>query len=77
MTIQILGGGCPNCTKLAENATKAAGNLNLEFNLEKITDYAQIAAMGVMKTPALAVDGTVLHSGSVATVGECEKLLSV
>lgn len=76
MKIQILGGGCPNCEKLAENAKNAAANLKLDFEIEKITDYAEIAAMGVMKTPALAVDGKVLHSGSVASADECEKLLS-
>lgn len=76
MKIQILGGGCPNCEKLAENAKSAAGELELDYQLEKISDYAQIAAMGVMKTPALAVDGKVLHSGSVANTEECKKLLS-
>ena len=76
MKIQILGGGCPNCAKLAANATSAAEDLGLEYELQKITDYADIAAMGVMKTPALAVDGKVLHSGSVASAEECLKLLS-
>jgi small redox-active disulfide protein 2 len=76
MKIQILGGGCPNCAKLAENAGLAAKELGLDCEIEKITDYARIAAMGVMATPALAVDGKVLHSGSVASADECRKLLA-
>ncbi len=75
MTIQILGGGCPNCEKLAANAKAAAEKLNLDYTMEKITDYAKIAAMGVMKTPALGVDGTILHSGSVINTDKCEELL--
>ena len=75
MTIQILGGGCPNCEKLAANAKEAAEKLKLDYTIEKITDYAKIAAMGVMKTPALGVDGTILHSGSVASAEKCAELL--
>ena len=76
MTIQILGGGCPSCTKLARNAAEAADELKLDYEIEKITDYAAIASMGVMNTPALALDGRVLHSGSVASPEECRRLLS-
>jgi small redox-active disulfide protein 2 len=76
MTIQILGGGCPNCEKLAANATRAADQLELDYSLEKITDFAAIAAMGVLQTPALAVDGTVLQSGRVADIDECRELLA-
>jgi small redox-active disulfide protein 2 len=75
MTIQILGGGCPNCEKLAANAQTAASELGIEHSIEKVTDFGTIASMGVMQTPALAVDGTVLHSGSVASVPECKELL--
>ncbi len=75
MTIQILGGGCPNCEKLAANAKAAADELKLDYSIEKITDYAKIAAMGVMKTPALGVDGTILHSGSVINAEKCAELL--
>jgi hypothetical protein len=33
--------------------------------VEKVQDMRQIAAMGVMRTPAVAIDGHVVHSGSV------------
>ena len=75
MKIQILGTGCPSCTKLAENAKQAATEANIEFELEKVTDINQITAFGVMMTPALAVDGQVKIFGKVASVEEIKKVL--
>jgi small redox-active disulfide protein 2 len=63
--IQILGTGCPKCTKLAENAEAAAKALGIDYQLEKITDINKIMAFGVMLTPALVVDGMVKVVGKV------------
>ncbi len=63
--LQILGTGCPKCAKLAENAQAAAREAGLDYELEKITDINEIARMGVMMTPALAVDGEVKVVGKV------------
>ncbi|MDA3923320.1 MAG: thioredoxin family protein [Kiritimatiellae bacterium] len=76
MKIQILGTGCPKCKKLAEAAEAAAKDLQLEYELEKVTDINQIMAFGVMMTPALAVDGEVKVSGKVPSVDEIKSLLS-
>ena len=76
MKIQILGTGCPKCKKLAENAEAAAGELGLNFELEKITDINEIMKFGVMMTPGLAVDGNVKTVGKVPTVEEIKQLLN-
>ncbi|MFH1654467.1 MAG: thioredoxin family protein [Pseudomonadota bacterium] len=73
--IQILGGGCANCEALYKNAKTAAEELGIEFEMEKITELADITDFGVMVTPALAVDGDVKFSGKVATVEEIKKVL--
>ena len=65
MKIQILGTGCPKCRQLAEAADAVAQALELDFTLEKVTNIDEITAMGVMITPALAVDGQVLVSGHI------------
>lgn len=75
MKIQILGTGCPKCNQLAENAKKAADELSLACELEKVTDINKIIASGVMMTPALAVDGTVKVIGKVPSVEEIKKIL--
>ena len=61
--IQILGTGCPKCKKLAENAEAAAKELGIEYELEKVTQINDIMKMGVMMTPALAIDGEVKCAG--------------
>ena len=76
MKIQILGTGCPKCKKLAENAEAAAGELGLDFELEKITDINGIMKFGVMMTPGLAIDGDVKTVGKVPTVEEIKQLLN-
>jgi small redox-active disulfide protein 2 len=76
MKIQILGGGCPKCQKLAENAEAAIAELGMDAEIEKITDSLVIMDMGVMITPALAVDGVVKSSGGVIDKNEIARLIS-
>jgi small redox-active disulfide protein 2 len=75
MKIQVLGTGCAKCDKLAENAKKAAEESGISCEVEKITDMKQIMAMGVMMTPALAVDGTVKVVGKIPSSDEIKKLI--
>lgn len=75
MQIQILGGGCKKCADLFANAQQAVAQKGVSAELVKISDLQAIMAMGVMTTPALAIDGTVKLSGRVATVDEIAALL--
>lgn len=74
--IQILGTGCPKCTKLAENAESAAKALGLDYSIEKVTKLDEIMAFGVMVTPALVVDGQVKVVGKVPSSDEIQRLLA-
>ncbi len=76
MKIQILGTGCPKCNKMAEAAEAAAKDLQLDFELDKITDINEIMSFGVMMTPALAIDGDVKVVGKVPTINEIKEILS-
>lgn len=76
MKIQVLGTGCPKCRKLEKLAREAADSLGLEYTLQKVDDVGAIVAMGVMNTPALAVDGEVVLAGRVPSAGEIEELLA-
>lgn len=76
MKIQILGTGCPKCKQLAEAADAAAKELELNYELIKITNINEIMAFGVMMTPALAIDGVVKSSGKLLSVDEIKQLLS-
>ncbi|MFC1854937.1 thioredoxin family protein [Thermodesulfobacteriota bacterium] len=74
--IRILGPGCPRCKKLAENTIKAAEELAIECDIEKVTDINEIIKAGVMVAPALVVDGAVKISGGIPSVDEIKKLIS-
>ena len=64
-TIKILGTGCRNCEITANVIAAAARQHGVEIELEKVTDIAEIMAYGVMSTPGIVVDGTLVHSGSI------------
>lgn len=76
MQIQILGSGCPKCDELEGNARKAAVELNLNASIEKVTDTETIMEMGIMITPALAVDGQVKASGKVLSTEQIKGILA-
>jgi small redox-active disulfide protein 2 len=68
MKIKVLGSGCPNCKRLEKNVIQAVEEMGLDATIEKITDYADIIAHGVMSTPALVVDNNVVFYGQVPSV---------
>lgn len=75
-SVKILGSGCTKCNQL-ETAVKAAlEQLNMDASIDHITDFSQIAAYGVMTTPALVVDGKVVSYGKVLKVDEAVKILN-
>jgi small redox-active disulfide protein 2 len=73
--LQILGTGCPKCQKLGEIAERAARELGIEYEMEKVQEIDKIMGFGVMMTPALVVDGEVKVSGKVPSVEEIKGML--
>lgn len=76
MKIQVLGTGCPKCNELYSNAESAAKELELDYEMEKVSEVTDIVAMGVMVTPALAVDGDVKSAGKVLSVEQVKSVLT-
>jgi small redox-active disulfide protein 2 len=76
LVIEVLGTGCKKCNQLEENAKVAIAQLNLEAEVVHIKDPLSIAERGVMKTPALIVDGQLVSQGKVPTSEQIQNLLS-
>ena len=76
MEIKVLGPGCANCTTLEKRTRDALKLAGIDANVEKITDFATIAAYGVMSTPGLVIDEQVVVSGRVPKVEEIRELLA-
>lgn len=75
MTLQVLGTGCARCKQLESEAIKAAQELGGNVQVEKITDLDAITDMGVMMTPALAIDGEVKSAGKVLSKDQILELI--
>lgn len=75
MKIKVLGPGCKNCVTLAENTKAAVAELGVEAEIEKITDFAQIASYGIMSTPGLVIDEKVVSYGKVLKPQDIVKLV--
>ena len=74
-SVKILGSGCAKCNQL-ETATKAAlEELGMDAAIDHVTDFSQIAAYGVMSTPALVVDGKVVSYGKALKTEEVVAIL--
>lgn len=73
--VKILGSGCAKCNQLEANTLEALKQLRMDMTIDHITDFAQIAAYGVMTTPALVVDGKVVSFGKVLKTDEVIALL--
>jgi len=67
MKVQILGSGCTKCKLLEQHAREAVSELGIQAEIVKVMDTDAIMEMGVMMTPALAIDGEVKSVGKVLT----------
>jgi small redox-active disulfide protein 2 len=63
LEVRILGPGCPNCDKLEQMVYKVMTAEGIAGDVEHVKDLNQIAAYGMVATPALVINGEVRSSG--------------
>ncbi len=73
--VKVLGSGCAKCQALENAARAALEELGMDTAIDHVTDFAQIAAYGVMSTPALVVDGKVVSYGKVLSKDEAKAMI--
>ena len=74
-SVKVLGSGCDKCNALEKNVKEALSELGMTDEIDHVTDFGQIAAMGVMSTPALVIDNKVVSMGKVLSKDEVIKAL--
>lgn len=74
-SVKVLGSGCAKCNQLEAATKEALGQLGMDTTIDHVTDFSQIAAYGVMTTPALVIDGKVVSYGKVLKTEEVVKIL--
>lgn len=65
LKIKVLGPGCVNCKRMEQLARREVDKLGLEADIEKVTDYGQIMAYGVLSTPGLVINEQVVAYGRI------------
>ena len=74
-SVKVLGSGCAKCNALEAATKEALEELGMNATIDHVNDFAQIAAYGVMTTPALVVDGKVVSFGKVLKKEEVKAIL--
>ena len=70
LNIKILGSGCANCKRLEQIARKAAADLGMDAEFEKVTNMNDIMKYPILSTPGLVINEKLVSAGRVP--GEAE-----
>ena len=76
MNIQILGTGCTKCNDLYERVKKVVEESQFSATITKVEEITEIMKFGVMTTPAVVIDGTIITQGSIPKESEIKDWLA-
>ena len=76
MEIKVLGTGCPKCKALEKTVMNSLAELDIAADVSKVEDIRKIMEYGVMRTPALVINGKVVLSGYVPNTKEIKNLIT-
>ena len=72
MEIKICGPGCASCEKTHKIVEAALAAKGVEATINKVTDFQEIAQLGIFSTPAVIIDGNVKSVGNIPKQTEVE-----
>ena len=73
--IKVLGLGCKSCHQMLENTQQAVKELNLNVEVEYITELEKIMAYGAMSMPGLVINDKLVSVGKVLKCDEVKKYI--
>lgn len=76
MEIKVLGMGCPKCRALERAVINSLAELDIAAEVNKIEDINEIMEYGIIRTPALVINGQVVLSGSIPSGKELKELFT-
>ena len=74
-TIKILGTGCPKCKQTESIVKEVVEQNDIEANVIKVEDIAEIMQYNVLTTPVLIIDEEIKIKGRVPSKSEVQNLL--
>jgi small redox-active disulfide protein 2 len=75
--IEILGPGCARCHETHRVVRHVVDEAKLDCRVEKNESIDRMVDLGLLRTPAIAVDGRVVHQGSVPKADDVRRLLGL
>jgi len=75
--IEILGPGCARCHETHRVVSHVVDEARLGCEVQKVESLERMVDLGVLRTPAVAIDGKVVLSGRIPKVEEVRRLLGL
>lgn len=75
--VEVLGPGCPRCQEAFRVVRHVVESAGLGCEVVKNDSIDRMVELGVMATPAVAVDGRVVLGGRIPKADEVKKLLGI
>jgi small redox-active disulfide protein 2 len=75
--VEILGPGCPRCYETHRVVRLVVEQAGLQCVVQKNESIDRMVELGLLRTPAIALDGRVVHQGSVPKSEEVRRLLGL
>ncbi len=72
MEIKICGPGCANCAKAEKVVKEALAEAGIQATVIKVTGFAEMAALGVLSTPAIVIDGVIKCAGKAPSLKDVQ-----
>lgn len=67
MEIKVCGPGCHKCHETERIVQETVEEAGVQATVEKVSDFNEIALLGVFSTPAVVIDGKIKCVGKVPT----------
>jgi len=75
--IEVLGPGCARCRETHRTIVRAVEEAGLSIPVDKVESVDRMVELGVLTTPAVAVDGRLVLSGRIPKSEEVRALLGL
>ena len=76
MVIKVLGPGCAKCHETEKVVREVVAETGSNASVEKVSDFQEIAKLGVFSTPAVVVDGVVKCVGKVPSKNDVKSWIT-
>lgn len=75
--VEILGPGCVRCRETYRVVRHVVEQAGLACDVRKDERLERMVELGVLRTPAIAVDGRVVHQGAIPKSDDVRRLLGL